>query len=147
MRTLTALLFSLLLISCTYDQEESKVRAEINSIIPSESLKIDNDCVITAVNIHTALTNHKILNCEFKEIIFCEFKFPNNNKVQGHALTVFIYPAGSNKLYAADEQGTIRIREYIDTPLEIAKKFMAIRNPSAQITRGYYVTKEFYIEL
>jgi len=49
-------------------------------------------------------------------------------KIAGHAVTVYLFAPGENKLWAYDFEGSTRVRAFIDNPTQIATQ--------AEIARG-----------
>ena len=48
-------------------------------------------------------------------------------KRNGHAIVVYMYPKGQNKLWTYDFWGSYRVRAFKDNPLQIAKEAVRVR--------------------
>lgn len=95
-----------------------------------------NSCLPTAITMRHGLRN----STKWNEILLYEYLETASGTVKGHAVCVYIYPVGSNKMYAYDYEGSTRIRAHIDNPAKIAELTEQTRfRADSQILKAYFL--------
>ena len=105
---------------------------------PEKQLEwVTNACLPTAITMKHGLRNAT----KWNEILIYEYTELATGLKKGHAVCVYIYPVGSNQLWAYDYEGSTRIRAYITDPITIAQLTEQTRGRiTNNITSAYFVT-------
>lgn len=84
-----------------------------------------NACLPTAIAFKKGLDRQGI----WSEVLVYYYKDTNKKgKRSGHAVTVYMYPPGKNKLWTYDYLGSYRVRALKDYPLQVAVQTTLVRN-------------------
>jgi len=96
-------------LSCTKQQRETdEIDKEIKSVLSEVHEKLENDCLLVAVNVDSAVKAKLILkDVGFRKILAVSYKKPFESKLYGHIIYVFNYPKNDlGTFYAFDEKGS-----------------------------------------
>jgi hypothetical protein len=82
-----------------------------------------NACLPTAIAFREGLQKYDV----WSEVLRYEWIDKKTLKQNGHAIVVYMYPKGQNKLWTYDFWGSYRVRAFKDNPLQIAKEAVRVR--------------------
>jgi hypothetical protein len=86
-----------------------------------------NACLPTAIAMDAGLRRQGITSRVL------QYGYQRGDKIAGHALTVYLFAPGENKLWAYDFEGSTRIRAFIDDPVQVATQAEAQRGRNTKI--------------
>jgi hypothetical protein len=100
--------------------------------------KEKNACLPTAISFREALGKR----VKWSHVLIYKYLDTKQNKYYGHAVCAYMYPVGKNQLWVYDYRGSVRVRAYIDQPLEVAKGVeKAAGNDHYEIIQAEYLTE------
>ena len=94
-----------------------------------------NACLPTAIAFREGLKKYDI----WSEVIIYHWYEQRRRKINGHAITVYMYPKGKNQLWSYDNWGSYKIRAYKDDPVDIAQKATNARSENRNVTSAYFL--------
>lgn len=112
-RLILLLTASLLLAACAPRNPESWMAFEKNACLP------------TAISMQRGLERQGIP----ARVVTYTYPGPDN-RLTGHAITAYLFPAGQNQLWTYDYMGSYRTRAFWDDPHGIAQQSETLRGRS-----------------
>jgi hypothetical protein len=92
-----------------------------------------NSCLPTAIAMREGLNRQGI----WAEVF--TYRFNNNGKLGGHAMTAYLYPSGENRLWAYDSMGSWRVRAFTNDVESIARIAHSQRRLSTNVWGAAWV--------
>lgn len=133
------------LAGCQTTAGDLKMSSLLRDNLPELHKRLDNDCLLVAINVKYAIDSNRVLaGCSFKRILAIEyFKASNPEQSISHAALVFVYPNGSPNFYIYDERGC---EAFTGNPMSVstanlAQLFFNACGSTGIVTKAYYITK------
>ena len=92
-----------------------------------------NACLPTAIAMDAGLRRQGITSRVL------QYAYKKGDKIAGHAVTVYFFAPGENKLWAYDFEGSTRIRAFYESPVQVATQAEMARGRNTKITFAEYM--------
>lgn len=100
----------------------------------TEAEKQINACLPNAIIMAQALRRQGI----WAKVLIV--KWDTQQKIKGHAYTIYLYPTAQNQLWSYDRDwGSIRVRAYKDDVYDVARKANSSRNIYSPLKSAEYI--------
>lgn len=94
-----------------------------------------SSCLLTATAFKERLENRDT----WSKVVIYSWYDEKNKKLEGHAITAYMFPAGKNQLWTYDCKGNFKVRAFKEDPIDIAQKAVIARNESRYITSAAFL--------
>ena len=97
--------------------------------------KEKNACLPTAITFKESLGKR----VKWSKVLIYKYLNTETGKYYGHAVCAYMYPVGKNQLWVYDYRGSVRVRAYIDQPLQVAEAVEKAAGNNYQMIQAEYL--------